>query len=77
MAASDLYFVKGGLNVTSLFMPLVLCFTVIASVSLGVIAAYAAVIGILQAVGGTSRTEPAPQRPHLVLVPTETHASGD
>jgi hypothetical protein len=65
------------LNVISLFMPLILGFTVIVSVSLGVIAAYAAVIGILQVVGGTSRPEPAPQRPRLVLVPTETHASGD
>ena len=32
----------------SLFMPLILCVTVVASVGIGVVAAYAAVIGILQ-----------------------------
>jgi hypothetical protein len=63
--------------VISLFMPLILCATVIASVGLGVLSAYAAVISILHAFGPASRPEPAPQRPRLVLVPTETHASGD
>lgn len=60
----------------SLFMPLILCFTVIASVSLGVLAAYATVIGILHTFGRAAQTQPA-QRPRLVLVPTQTHASGD
>jgi hypothetical protein len=59
----------------SLFMPLVLCFTVIVSVGLGVLAAYAAFMGILHAVGHKSEREPA--RPRLVLVPTQNHASGD
>jgi len=57
-------------------MPLILCFTVIASVSLGVLAAYATVIGILHTFGRAAQTQPA-QRPRLVLVPTQTHASGD
>jgi hypothetical protein len=57
-------------------MPLILGFTVIASVSLGVLAAYATVIGILHTFGRTAQTESA-QRPRLVLVPTQTHASGD
>ena len=61
----------------SLFMLLVLCVTVITSVGFGVGAAYAAVIGILQAFGQTSQAQPAPQRPRLVLVPTQNHASGD
>ena len=61
----------------SLFMLLVLCVTVITSVGFGVGAAYAAVIGILQAFSQTSQAQPAPQRPRLVLVPTQNHASGD
>jgi len=63
--------------VNSLFMLLVLCVTVITSVGFGVGAAYAAVIGILQAFSQTSQAQPAPQRPRLVLVPTQNHASGD
>jgi len=59
-------------------MPIVLCFTVLASVSFGVLAAYAVVFGILSTFGRTA--QPEPQRaagPRLVLVPTQTHASGD
>ena len=58
-------------------MPLILCFTVIASVSLGILAAYIAVFGILSTFGQPQRPEPAPTRPRLVLVPTQNHASGD
>ena len=61
----------------SLLMPLILCFTVIASVSIGILAAYIAVFGILSTFGQPARPEPVPARPHLVLVPTQTHASGD
>jgi len=57
-------------------MPVILCFTVIASVSLGVLAAYAAIFGILSAFGRPARPEP-PARPRLVLIPTQNHASGD
>lgn len=56
-------------------MPLVLCFTVALSVGIGVLAAYAAVFGILELCGRASR--PAPARPRLVLVPTQSQASGD
>lgn len=56
-------------------MPFILFLTVVASVGFGVLAAYAAVIGILQMFGRTSQPEPA--RPRLVLVPTPNHASGD
>ena len=59
----------------SFFMPLILCATVIASVGIGVLAAYAAFMGILYAVGRKSQPELA--RPRLVLVPTQNHASGD
>ena len=59
----------------SLIMPLVLFATVVASVGFGVVAAYAAVIGILHTFGRAP--QPAPARPRLVLVPTQTHASGD
>ncbi len=58
----------------SLLMPFVLCFTVIASVAFGVVTAYAAVFGILSSFGRTSEQE---TRPRLVLVPSQTHASGD
>jgi len=58
-------------------MPIILCFTVIASVSLGVLAAYIAVFGILSTFGRPAQPEPAPARPRLMLVPTQNHASGD
>ncbi|HXJ89455.1 MAG TPA: hypothetical protein VMS18_21745 [Candidatus Binatia bacterium] len=61
----------------SLLMPFILCVTVVASVSLGILAAYIAVFGILSTFGQPSRPEPAPARPRLVLVPTQNHASGD
>ena len=61
----------------SLLMPFVLCFTVIASVSLGVLAAYIAVFGILSTFGQPTRPEPAPARARLMLVPTQHHVSGD
>jgi hypothetical protein len=56
-------------------MPFILCFTVVASVGLGIIATYAAVIGLLRTFGRSSQAEPT--RPRLVLVPTQNHASGD
>jgi hypothetical protein len=60
-------------------MPLILCLTVVASVSIGVLAAYTAVIVILNAFGRSSQQLPRPaeERPRLVLVPTHRHASGD
>ncbi len=62
----------------SLFMPLILCLTVVVSVGIGVFAAYTAVIGILHAFGRASQQQPAAEaRPRLVLVPTQNHASGD
>lgn len=61
----------------NLLMPVVLCFTVLASVSFGVFAAYAVVFAILSSFGRVAQQEPP--RPRLVLVPTQTqvHASGD
>ena len=59
----------------SLLMPFVLCFTVVASVGFGVAAAYVTVIGIVNSFGRAPQPELA--RPRLVLVPTQTHASGD
>ena len=61
----------------SLFMPLILCLTVVLSVGIGVLAAYGAVIGILEACGRASQMRPSEARPRLVLVPTQNHASGD
>jgi hypothetical protein len=65
------------LALISLFMPLILCLTVVVSVGIGVIAAYAVVIGILHAFGRASQQRTADARPRLVLVPTQNHASGD
>ena len=56
-------------------MPIVLCFTVFASVSFGIFAAYVAVFSILASFGRPAQPEPA--RPRLVLIPTQSHASGD
>ena len=61
----------------SLFMPLILCVTVVVSVGIGVIAAYLAVIGILQSFGRAAQQQRAESRPRLVLLPTQNHASGD
>jgi len=62
-------------------MPLILCLTVVASVGIGVLAAYTAVIGILHTFGRASQQKqqprPAEARPRLVLVPTQHPASGD
>jgi len=58
-------------------MPVILFVTVIASVSLGVFAAYAAVICILRAFGRTAQQQGEAGPPRLVLVPTQHHASGD
>jgi hypothetical protein len=63
--------------VISLFMPLVLCFTVVLSVGIGVVAAYAAVIGILQACGSAAQMRPVPAPTRLVLVASQSHAGGD
>jgi len=63
------------LIVISFFMPIILCFTVVASVSFGVVSAYIAVLGILSTFGRAPQPEPARRR--LVLVPTQNHASGD
>jgi hypothetical protein len=67
------------LTVISLFMPLILCVTVVASVGIGVLAAYSLVIGIIHAFGRTPQPQPriVEARPRLVLVPTQNHASGD
>jgi hypothetical protein len=62
--------------VTSLFMPVALCFTVVFSVGIGVFTAYAAVFGILEVCGRASRpkVQNKDPRPRLVLVATQ---SGD
>jgi len=61
--------------VISLLMPVVLSLTVVLSVGIGVLTAYATVFGILNAFAGPR--QPKKARPRLVLVPTQHHASGD
>lgn len=58
-------------------MPLILFCTVAASVGFGVLAAYAAVVGILHTFGRSPQPASIPIRPRLMLVPTQNHASGD
>jgi hypothetical protein len=72
-------FDKGWLIVISLFMPLILCLTVAASVGIGVLSAYLAVFGILEACGRAAQVQqrPSEARSRLVLMPTQNHASGD
>jgi hypothetical protein len=65
------------LIVIAFLMPVILCITVIASVAIGILAAYIAVFSILSTFGRPPQPEPAPARPRLVLVPTQHHASGD
>jgi hypothetical protein len=60
-----------GANLNGLLVALVVCFTAITAVSLGILAAYTAVNGILYAFA-PNRNQNA-----SVLVPSETHASGD
>jgi hypothetical protein len=56
-------------------MPVVLCCTVFASVSFGILTAYLAVLAIFASFGRRSKPEPA--RPQLVLVASHNPASGD
>jgi len=57
-------------------MPLFLCLTVVLSVGIGVVTAYAVVLGILNVCGSAPQLR-VTARPRLVLVPTQNHASGD
>jgi len=77
VASFSKHYPEGFETVISLLMPFVLCFTVIASLSLGILAAYIAVFGILSTFRHPAQPEPVPARTRLVLVPTQNHASGD
>jgi len=66
---------EGWSTVISLFMPIVLFLTVLASVSFGVLATYATVVAILHAFGRGA--QPKPSRTRLMLVPSQNHSSGD
>lgn len=61
----------------ALLMPLALFLTVVASVGLGVISAYLAIMAILLTFRRAPQPEPVVARPRLVLVPTQNHAGGD
>jgi hypothetical protein len=77
VASFSRHYQKDFKTVISLLMPVILCFTVIASVSIGVLAAYIAVFAILSTFGHPAQPKPAKAHARLVLVPTENHASGD
>ena len=63
---------ESGLNLSVLVATLVLFLTVIAALGLGVWAAASLVNGILDVFGSHTQTEAA-----AVLIPSQTHASGD
>ena len=62
--------------VTALFATLVLTAAVAAAVGLGILFAWVVMVGIFSVFGRTTRPVKA-DRPRLVLVATEAHASGD
>jgi len=63
----------------ALVIPTFIFLTVLASVGFGVLAAYAAVTGILGILGQQPRPQlvSRPRAAAPVLVPSQTHASGD
>ena len=61
----------------ALFVPVVLSFTVVASVAFGILAAYLVVTSILQTFGRTTQATHSTRPVRLVLVATQPHASGD
>jgi len=63
--------------VDALFVPVVLSFTVLASVAFGILAAYLVVTSILQTFGRTTQATHSPRPARIMLVPTQHHASGD
>jgi len=58
-------------------MPLVLCIIAVASVAIGVAAAYIAVFGILSSFDRPPQPESTPDRSRLALVASQHHAGGD
>jgi O-antigen ligase len=64
---------ESGLIVGSLLVAFVVTFTVTGSLALGITLAYSAVIGLLHAFAYSKRD----RKPALVLVPSQTHVSGD
>lgn len=64
---------ESGLIVGSLLVAFVVTFTVTGSLALGITLAYTCVIGLLHAFAYSKRE----LKPALVLVPSQTHVSGD
>ena len=64
---------ESGPIVGSLLIAFVVTFTVTGSFALGITLAYTAVIGLLHAFAYSKRE----REPALVLVPSQTHVSGD
>jgi hypothetical protein len=66
----------GELNVNPLVVSAILSLTVTASVGVGIVAAYGAVIGVLN-LFAAARQQQQQARTPAILVPSESHASGD
>jgi hypothetical protein len=63
--------------VNPLLVPVLLFVTVVASVGFGILVTYATVFAILHSFGHASQPESPARRPQLVLVPSQSQASGD
>jgi hypothetical protein len=74
--AAAAIFWKAGSNLGGLLSAVILSFTVIGALLIGVFGAYATVIGILQALASRS-VAPAQGRPVLVPKANAAHAGGD
>jgi len=61
--------------VIAFVMPVIVLLTVVASVALGIFAAYVVIFAILHSFGRP--VQPETVRPRLVLVPHQSQASGD
>jgi uncharacterized membrane protein len=68
--------IKAGSTVTAMFVPGIICLTVIASLFFGIVAAYGLTTGILQMINFLSRPS-QPTKMRIPLVPAQSQASGD
>jgi hypothetical protein len=67
---------EGRPNLVGLLVAILISFTVVTALALGIVASYGAVTGILYALVYPSRQN-VPQPTATVLIASESHASGD
>jgi len=67
---------EAGSTVTAMFVPGIICLTVVASLFFGIVAAYGLTTGILQMINFLSRPS-QPRKMRIPFVPVQSQASGD